>query len=123
VIRALISCLLTVAALGIGGCSDLRKSEAAIVDALEIETPLGATKNQVRQLVVEKGRGPIVEESNSATVSLKDPFATKDWHSLFRVRLGNYGFPGIRTDVVAFYVFNEAGNLVEISVIKEHDSV
>lgn len=117
------SCLLAVAALGIAGCSDLRQSEAAIVDALKIETPLGTTKNQVRQLVVEKGRGPIVEESNSATVSLKDPFTTKDWHSLFRVRLGNYGFPGIQTDVVAFYVFNEAGSLVEISVIKEHDSV
>lgn len=115
--------LVFISTTALAGCSPLRDSEEQITERLLERTPLQTSKSLVRTKLAEMGFS-VIEQQGPSSVPMKEPFQTKEWNSLFRADLGEYGFPLfnlLRTDVVAFFVFNEDDRLVEISVVKYHE--
>jgi len=101
----------------------LRRSEEHLREALLTETPLGAEFDEVRLLL--NARGWLDDRHHEHIGFLKQVPGRKTevvgLRSL-RAHLGHYRAP-YRTDVTAFWGFDEEGKLVDIWVWKTTDSI
>lgn len=106
---------------GLGGCSPLsiRGPERRIEETLLRGTPLSATAPQVREWLATshiKWREGVFSAEAPGYPLESDLGAT-----FFEASLGHYGV-FMRTDVVAFYVFDANGVLVQVAVKKQRDA-